>query len=90
MEKTLEWSRLKAHAESVMPSLHLSTLLQDAERSAAMTASHDGILLDYSRQLVTTETMVIILCAWQHFYAVKSVIVMGIHSDFYRICCSIC
>lgn len=37
--------------------VHLRTLLQDKDRCYAMTAEHNGVVLDYSRQNATTETM---------------------------------
>ncbi|CAM9948489.1 unnamed protein product [Discosporangium mesarthrocarpum] len=40
-----------------MEGLHLRNLMSDPERCAALTAGFDGILLDYSRQKVTNETM---------------------------------
>ena len=37
--------------------INLSDLLTDASRCELMTASHTNLLLDYSRQLLTTETL---------------------------------
>lgn len=41
-----------------MKTTHLRNLMQDKERCFALTAEHEGILLDYSRQSVLPETMV--------------------------------
>lgn len=57
---TPAWSALTAHAASseiAGPQAHLASLLQDADRSRALQAEYDGILLDYSRQRVTTNTV---------------------------------
>lgn len=52
------WHALESHAASpVIAESHLRTLLQDAQRAASMQAEFDGILLDYSRQRVTTDTV---------------------------------
>ncbi|CAE7404522.1 PGIC [Symbiodinium sp. KB8] len=53
---TAEWAALKTHAEAI-GSTHLRDLLDDEDRSIAMFAEHTGIVLDYSRQRVTVETM---------------------------------
>lgn len=53
---TQEWKNLQQHKEK-MEETHLRDLLQDAERSGAMYAEHDGVYLDYSRQRATLETM---------------------------------
>ncbi len=50
------WAALKAHVPTI-EATHLKELLQDAPRCAALTAQHDGLLLDFSRQRVTAETM---------------------------------
>lgn len=44
-------------AAALADDLRLSDLLMDEERSAAMTATHDNIHIDYSRQLLTAETL---------------------------------
>lgn len=54
--ETPAWAALAAHASSSSVP-HLSALLGDASRCAALTASVPGMHLDYSRQRVTTETM---------------------------------
>ncbi|MBI4881793.1 MAG: glucose-6-phosphate isomerase [Planctomycetes bacterium] len=50
------WKKLAAHAR-VMRKRHLRDLLPDAARARAMCAEHDGVFLDYSRQLATPETL---------------------------------
>jgi len=51
-----EWKDLEAHAAEVKATLHLRDLLADGDRSAALTAEAEGVLLDYSRQNATTAT----------------------------------
>ena len=53
---TPEWESLKNHVKKI-EGCHLRDLLQDKSRCAALTAEFDSITLDYSRQLVTQETM---------------------------------
>ena len=43
---------------TTIPNAHLKDLLQDSDRCARMMVQHDGILMDYSRQLALPETMV--------------------------------
>ncbi len=50
------WKALQEHARSIAGT-QLRDLLRDEPRSQAMTASHGPIVLDYSRQNATTETM---------------------------------
>ncbi|HEX8200246.1 MAG TPA: glucose-6-phosphate isomerase [Isosphaeraceae bacterium] len=50
------WKALQEHARAIA-GLHLRDLLRDERRCRAMTAEHDGIILDYARQNATTETM---------------------------------
>ncbi len=50
------WKALREHAAQ-MGGTHLRELLKDDVRCKAMTAEYNGILLDYSRQNATTETM---------------------------------
>lgn len=57
ISETAQWKRLEAHTASIKQ-MHLRNMLQDSERCRAMIAEHNGILLDYSRQNVTLETMV--------------------------------
>ncbi|XP_009364475.2 glucose-6-phosphate isomerase, cytosolic 2B [Pyrus x bretschneideri] len=50
------WKDLKAHVEDIKKT-HLRNLLNDVKRSQAMTVEFDGLLLDYSRQCATVETL---------------------------------
>lgn len=50
------WKALHRHVGQIH-SLHLRDLLADADRSLQMMCEHDGILLDYSRQNATLETI---------------------------------
>lgn len=50
------WGKLKAHAAEIEKT-HLRTLLADDKRDAALVTEFDGVLLDYSRQRVTGETI---------------------------------
>jgi glucose-6-phosphate isomerase len=55
--KTLAWTALGAHASEIR-SMSLPLLFEkDQDRFATFSAEHDGILLDYSKNLVTGETM---------------------------------
>ena len=58
INETVQWKRLEEHANQ-MKAQHLRKLLQDRERSSALTAEHNDIVLDYSREIVTAETMVL-------------------------------
>lgn len=44
-------------AAALADSIHLRDLLMDSARCSAMVASHNGFLLDYSRQRLTTDTV---------------------------------
>jgi len=58
ISSTAAWSALVAEAEVQKRSgRHLKTLLSDGVRCRALVAEHEGIVLDYSRENVTTETM---------------------------------
>lgn len=57
IHETAAWAALKEHAASLQGA-HLRDMMRDADRCAALTAERDGVLLDYSRQRVTNETMV--------------------------------
>lgn len=57
INETTAWKRLEEHAKVIKETTHLRTLLQDQERSQALVAEHEGIVLDYSRQNVTLETL---------------------------------
>ncbi|DBA02154.1 TPA: hypothetical protein N0F65_004789 [Lagenidium giganteum] len=50
------WKRLQEHAQSIKTT-HLRTLLEDAKRNEALRTEQHGILLDFSRQNATTETL---------------------------------
>jgi hypothetical protein len=52
------WQQLQSHVHSPdIADTHLRTLLQDEQRCRQMTAEYDGILLDYSRQRATNQTI---------------------------------
>ncbi|XP_054815241.1 glucose-6-phosphate isomerase, cytosolic isoform X1 [Prosopis cineraria] len=50
------WEELKAHVDEIKKT-HLRDLLGDVKRCESMAVEFDGILLDYSRQQATLETM---------------------------------
>jgi glucose-6-phosphate isomerase len=50
------WRRLAGHVGAI-EGTHLRELMKDGKRCGALTAEHDGVFLDYSRQRVTAETM---------------------------------
>ncbi|XP_057519059.1 glucose-6-phosphate isomerase, cytosolic [Amaranthus tricolor] len=50
------WQNLKTHVEEIKKT-HLRDLMNDAERCKAMMVDFDGLLLDYSRQNATLDTM---------------------------------
>ncbi|GAQ90376.1 cytosolic phosphoglucose isomerase [Klebsormidium nitens] len=53
-----EWQDLKKHVAEISDAEHdLRHLLVDEERCKGMIKEYDGIILDYSRQKATTETM---------------------------------
>ncbi|RYH24014.1 hypothetical protein EON65_17205 [archaeon] len=54
---SVQWKRLESHVSAIKQT-HLRNLMADADRCNALTAEHNNILLDYSRQNVTQETMV--------------------------------
>uniref|UniRef100_A0A2P2KK03 Glucose-6-phosphate isomerase n=1 Tax=Rhizophora mucronata TaxID=61149 RepID=A0A2P2KK03_RHIMU len=54
--ETQPWKDLKAHVEGIKKT-HLRDLLKDTERCKSMTVEFDGIMLDYSRQCATLETV---------------------------------
>jgi len=62
---------LEEHAKVIKETTHLRTLLQDQERSQALVAEHEGIVLDYSRENVTLETVVSFLYINFRFVALK-------------------
>uniref|UniRef100_A0A5B7B3E7 Glucose-6-phosphate isomerase n=1 Tax=Davidia involucrata TaxID=16924 RepID=A0A5B7B3E7_DAVIN len=53
---TEPWKDLKAHVEDIKKT-HLRELMADTERCKSMMVEFDGILLDYSRQCATLDTM---------------------------------
>lgn len=53
---TEQWKDLKAHVD-VIKRMHLRDLMSDNDRCKTMMLEVDGILLDYSRQRATLETM---------------------------------
>lgn len=58
ISSTAAWKALASHASSpAIAQSHLKALLADAARDATLTAEFDSVLLDFSRQRVTPETM---------------------------------
>src|SRR4051794_11470444 len=58
ISSTPAWHALEAHASSAaVAQAHLRALLQDPARCSSLQAEFDGILLDYSRQRVTPDTL---------------------------------
>jgi glucose-6-phosphate isomerase len=60
MTKKPAWKALAQHTGEIKRT-HLSDLMVDAKRCAAMVASHDGVVLDYSRQNATPKTIKLLL-----------------------------
>ncbi len=56
MSTELCWKRLRKEADTLKPR-HLSELLADPQRFDRLSVRHDGLLLDFSRQRLTTETL---------------------------------
>lgn len=54
------WKDLQQHAESIK-GLHLRDLLRDEKRCEQMFIQHDHIMLDYSRQNATLDTMALLI-----------------------------
>ncbi|WP_034269526.1 glucose-6-phosphate isomerase [Haloechinothrix halophila] len=55
------WRKLREHRES-LETTHLRELFShDKRRGPAMTVEHDGVVLDYAKNLVTAETMELLL-----------------------------
>jgi glucose-6-phosphate isomerase len=50
------WRALAQHADKIRAQ-HLRDLMRDGKRVAALRAEHDGIVLDYSRQHITADTL---------------------------------
>ena len=54
------WRALAAHAEAIRPQ-HLRDLFAaDSARFDTLSIRHDGLLFDFSKQRVTTETMALL------------------------------
>lgn len=53
------WKALQEHARSIAGT-HLRELLKDEKRGQAMMAAYEHMVLDYSRQNATTETMALL------------------------------
>ncbi|KAJ9674701.1 hypothetical protein PVL29_023935 [Vitis rotundifolia] len=53
---TEPWKNLRAHVEDIKKT-HLRDLMSDTKRCQSMMVEFDGLLLDYSRQCATLETM---------------------------------
>lgn len=51
------WKRLQEHAALIKSSTHLRDLLQDEKRNEALRTEQRGVLLDFSRQNATTQTL---------------------------------
>lgn len=54
--ETAGWKALEEHASEIRK-VHLKGLLEDTQRCAQLWRSTDGILLDFARQQVTTQTL---------------------------------
>lgn len=51
------WKRLQEHAQVIQTTTHLRELLADEKRNEVLRAEQHGILLDFSRQNATTQTL---------------------------------
>ena len=56
ISSTPQWQALVEEAK-VLKTKHLRDLLQDQERSSSLIAEYDGIVMDYSRQNASVQTM---------------------------------
>lgn len=56
ISETEAWKDLKAHVEDIKKT-HLRELMSDAKRCQSLSAEFDGVLLDYSRQCATVDTL---------------------------------
>ncbi|KAL7155278.1 hypothetical protein ABFS83_03G064000 [Erythranthe nasuta] len=54
--ETQPWKDLKAHVDDIKKT-HLRELMNDTERCQSMMIEFDGMLLDYSRQRATSDTL---------------------------------
>jgi glucose-6-phosphate isomerase len=57
IHETTAWTRLQEHANHIKSHTHLRELLKDSTRNECLVAEHDGIMLDFSRECVTKDTM---------------------------------
>ncbi|GLD96492.1 hypothetical protein PINS_up005175 [Pythium insidiosum] len=57
INETTAWKRLQEHAQVIKATTHLRELLGDEARNAALRTEQRGILLDFSRQNATAETL---------------------------------
>ena len=60
ISQSTAWKALQSHADALQ-NQHLRQLLADSHRSLQMITEHDGIVLDYSRQNATLETINLLL-----------------------------
>lgn len=65
ISKSKEWQALATHCEQVISKTHLKNLLQDADRCKGLFVEFDGVLLDFSRQRVTEETLNLLFGGWR-------------------------
>ncbi|CAM8936605.1 unnamed protein product [Rhodiola kirilowii] len=56
ISETEQWKDLKSHVDDINQT-HLRDLMDDNERCKAMMVEFDGLLLDYSRQCATVDTI---------------------------------
>ncbi|CAM8943055.1 unnamed protein product [Rhodiola kirilowii] len=56
ISETEQWKDLKSHVDDINQT-HLRDLMNDNERCKAMMVEFDGLLLDYSRQCATVDTI---------------------------------
>lgn len=57
ISNTTAWKRLQEHAQVIKTTTHLRDLLQDEKRNEVLRTEQQGIVLDFSRQNATTQTM---------------------------------
>lgn len=61
INQTLEWAALQAHWQEVEPLQMRDLFLENPERSGQMSVRQGGIMLDYSKNRVTSKTMNLLL-----------------------------
>ncbi len=61
LEKTAEWRTLVAHAKTVKQLDLRETFAADGQRGERLTLELDGLFVDYSKNLVTDETITLLL-----------------------------